>query len=209
MLGDRPFSALNCDCITREGVVTPDFCLWRRSCYVKCAVRVDCPDGPEGIGPCARESSWTGGHGRTGTQKHDQSGCDNNSKRRLWFHGGRSCRAAAEGVKLRLQAKRFVAKDLIFDVERPCGTGAACNSSNAKTKLVEPELEMVRAPWLFQHSGVVRRFCRVNRPDRIQRHEIERRLQRCFGTGQNTPRRCRGPRFACHRRPSFVRKHKR
>ena len=44
-----------------------------------------------------------------------------------------SCRAAAEGVKLRLQAKRFVAKDLIFDVERPRGTGAAGNSANAKT----------------------------------------------------------------------------
>jgi hypothetical protein len=44
-----------------------------------------------------------------------------------------SCRAAAEGVKLRLQAKRFVAKDLTFDVERPRGTGAAGNPSNAKT----------------------------------------------------------------------------
>jgi len=44
-----------------------------------------------------------------------------------------SCRAAAEGVKLGLQAKRFVAKDLFFDVERPRGTGAAGNSSNAKT----------------------------------------------------------------------------
>jgi len=44
-----------------------------------------------------------------------------------------SCRAGAEDVKLRLQAKRFVAKDLIFDVERPRGTGAAGNSANAKT----------------------------------------------------------------------------
>jgi hypothetical protein len=33
-----------------------------------------------------------------------------------------SCRAAAEGVELGLRAKRFVAKDLIFDVERPRGT---------------------------------------------------------------------------------------
>ena len=120
-----------------------------------------------------------------------------------------SCRAAAEGVKPRVQAKRFVAKDLIFDVERPRGTGAACNSSNAKTKLVEPKLEMVRASWLFQHSDVVRRFCRINRLDRIQRYEIERRLQRCFGPGQNTPCRYRGSWFACHRRLSFVRKHKR
>jgi hypothetical protein len=44
-----------------------------------------------------------------------------------------SCRAGAEDVKLRLQAKRFVAKDLIFDVERPRGTGAGGNSSSAKT----------------------------------------------------------------------------
>jgi hypothetical protein len=42
-----------------------------------------------------------------------------------------SCRA--EGVKLGLRAKRFVAKDLNFDVERPRGTAAAGNSSNAKT----------------------------------------------------------------------------
>jgi hypothetical protein len=44
-----------------------------------------------------------------------------------------SCRAAAEGVKLGFLANRFVAKDLIFDVERPRGTGAAGNSANAKT----------------------------------------------------------------------------
>ena len=44
-----------------------------------------------------------------------------------------SCGAAAEGVKLGFLANRFVAKDLIFDVERPRGTGAAGNSANAKT----------------------------------------------------------------------------
>src|SRR5437773_3067210 len=46
---------------------------------------------------------------------------------------------------------------------------------------------MVRAPWLFQHSDVVRRFCRVNRPDRIQRSQIERRLQRCFARAKTHP----------------------
>ena len=56
------------------------------------------------------------------------------------------------------------------------GADTAASSSGAKTKLVEAKLEMVRAAWLFQHSDVVRRFCRVNRPDRIQRNEIERRL---------------------------------
>jgi hypothetical protein len=44
-----------------------------------------------------------------------------------------TCRAGAEGVKGRLPVKRFVAKDLIFDVERPRGIGDAGNSSNAKT----------------------------------------------------------------------------
>jgi hypothetical protein len=48
-------------------------------------------------------------------------------------NGGASCRAAAEGLKLGLRAKRFVAKDLIFELARPHGTGAARNSSNAKT----------------------------------------------------------------------------
>ena len=45
-----------------------------------------------------------------------------------------------------------------------------------KTKLVEPELEMVRANWLPQHSAAVRRFCCLSRLDRIQRGEIDRRL---------------------------------
>ena len=72
---------LNCDCITREGVVAPDFCLWRRSCYVKCAVRVDCPDGPEGVSPCACERARAG-HGTRCTRSDEryQSACKNNSE---------------------------------------------------------------------------------------------------------------------------------
>jgi hypothetical protein len=77
-----------------------------------------------------------------------------------------------EHVKLRSQAKRFVAKDFSSDVESLDGADTA-SSSIAKTKLVEAELEMVRPAWLFQHSAVVRRFCCLGRRDRIQRGEID------------------------------------
>ena len=85
IFGDRPHMAglLNCDRIACDRIVAPDFCFWLSRHYVKCAVSIDCPHSAERVGPCARESSWTGWHGRTGTQKREQSGCANNSKRRL------------------------------------------------------------------------------------------------------------------------------
>jgi len=79
---------LNCDRIVRDRIVAPDFSFWPNRHDVKRAVSIDCPHSAERIGPCARESSWTGCHGRTGTQKREQSGCDNDSKRSLQFHGG-------------------------------------------------------------------------------------------------------------------------
>jgi hypothetical protein len=85
VFGDRPRTAgfLNCDRIACDRIVAPDFCFWLSRHDVKCTVGIDCPDGAERVGPCASESSWTGCHGRTGTQKREQSGCDNNSKRWL------------------------------------------------------------------------------------------------------------------------------
>jgi hypothetical protein len=85
IFGDRPCTVglLNCDRIACDRVVAPDFCFWLSRHYMKCAVSIDCPHSAERVGPCARESSWTGCHGRTGTQKREQSGCDNNSKRWL------------------------------------------------------------------------------------------------------------------------------
>jgi hypothetical protein len=71
-----------------------------------------------------------------------------------------------------LQAKS-VAKDLTFEVERLRGANAAASSSNGKTKLVETELEMVRATWLLQHSGIIRRFRWLGDVDRVQRSEID------------------------------------
>ena len=38
---------LNCDGITCDRIVAPDFYLWPASRRVKCTVRIDCPDGPE------------------------------------------------------------------------------------------------------------------------------------------------------------------
>jgi hypothetical protein len=42
-----------------------------------------------------------------------------------------------------IAAKRFVAKDFAFDVQRLRGTNTANSSSDARTKLVEAKLEMV------------------------------------------------------------------
>ncbi len=85
IFGDRPHMAglLNGDRIVCDRIVAPDFSFWLRRHDVKCAVSIDCPHGAERVCPCACERSWTGCHGRTGTQKSEQSGCDNNSKRWL------------------------------------------------------------------------------------------------------------------------------
>jgi len=69
------------------------------------------------------------------------------------------------------------------EVERLRGTKSG-GSSNAKSQLVAAKLEMVRAGWLLEHVGIVRRFCCLDRVDRVQRDEIHRRLQRRFGASQ-------------------------
>jgi hypothetical protein len=66
-----------------------------------------------------------------------------------------------------IAAKRLVVNGFAFDVQRLRGPDTATGSCDAKTKLVEPELEMVRANWLPQHSAFVRRFCCLSRLDRI------------------------------------------
>ena len=69
------------------------------------------------------------------------------------------------------------------EVERLRGaeSGGSCN---AKAQLVDAKLEMVRAGWLLQHVDIVRRLCWLDRVDRIQRDEIDWRLQRCPGASQ-------------------------
>ena len=90
----------------------------------------------------------------------------------MYFHSGASCLVATERVKLRSQRKRSVAKSFAFEVEKLCGTESA-NFLNGKTKLVETELEMVRATWLLQYSGIIRRFRWLGDVDRVQRSEID------------------------------------
>jgi len=77
--------------------------------------------------------------------------------------------------------KRSVAKSFVSEVEQLRGAESAANFLDAKTKLVETELEMVRAAWLLQHRCLVRSFCWLSCVDRIQRSEIDRRLQRRLG----------------------------
>jgi hypothetical protein len=72
-----------------------------------------------------------------------------------------------------IAAKRSVAKSSPFEVEKLCGAESAATFLNAKTKLVETKLEMVRSTWLLQLRGLVRSFCWLSRLDRIQRSEID------------------------------------
>ena len=108
-----------------------------------------------------------------------------------------------------IAAKRLVAKNFAFDVQRLRGADTPTSSSEAKTKLVEAELEMVRPGWVLQHSRVIRRFCGRSRPDRIQRSEIDGCLQRCADPGQGAPCCHRGAWFAYYRGISSLGKHER
>ena len=68
---------------------------------------------------------------------------------------------------------RSVAKSFAFEVEKLRGAESVANFLNCKTKLVETELEMVRATWLLQHRGIIRRFCWLGDVDRVHRSEID------------------------------------
>ena len=57
------------------------------------------------------------------------------------------------------------------EVERFHGAKSG-GSFNATTQLVDAELEMVRACRLLQYFGIVRRFCWLDRVDRVRRDEI-------------------------------------
>jgi hypothetical protein len=74
------------------------------------------------------------------------------------------------GTKRKLQG--MIAKSFAAEVERLRGAKSAASSSNAKAQLVEAKLEVVRAGWLLEHVGIVRRFCCLDRVDRLQRDEI-------------------------------------
>jgi hypothetical protein len=66
----------------------------------------------------------------------------------------------------------MIAERLAAEVERRRGAKSG-GSSSAKTQLVEAKLEVVRAAWLLQHFDIVRRFCWLDRLDRVQRGKID------------------------------------
>jgi hypothetical protein len=74
------------------------------------------------------------------------------------------------GTKRKLQG--MIAKSFATEVERAHGAKSPASSSSAKTQLVEAKLELVRAGWLLEHIGIVRRFCWLDRVDRVQHDEI-------------------------------------
>ena len=65
----------------------------------------------------------------------------------------------------------MIAKGFAAEVERLRGAESG-GSSKSKTQLVDAKLEMVRASWLLHRVDIVRRFCWLNRVDRVQRDEI-------------------------------------
>ena len=67
----------------------------------------------------------------------------------------------------RILTERLVAKDFGFDLQTVHGADTATSFPDAKTKVVEAKLEMVRAARLLQYRSVVRRFCWLSRLDRI------------------------------------------
>jgi hypothetical protein len=72
---------------------------------------------------------------------------------------------------LSVSLKRSIAKGFAAEVERPRGPKSG-GSSSTKTKLVEAKLGMVRAAWLLQHVGIVRRLFWLDRANCVQRDEI-------------------------------------
>src|SRR5262252_2732746 len=90
--------------------------------------------------------------------------------------------------------KRCVANNFITEVEEACGSTArtACHT---KAKLVEAKLEMVRAVGLFQPGPDVSSVRWINTRDRLQRHEIDGRLQRSVVACQGKPCCDRSSRF--------------
>ena len=103
---------------------------------------------------------------------------------------------------------RCIANSFAAEVEEACGStaDAACN---AKTKLVEAKLAMVRAAGLFQCGSAVSRVRWINTGDRLQRDEIDGRLQGGLGPHQGGSGCDRSFRFTYQGGISPFRKHKR
>ena len=77
-------------------------------------------------------------------------------------------------------AAQIVANKFVTEVEEARGSTADA-AGNTKTKLVETKLEMVRATGLFHRCAAICRVRWINTRDRLQRDEIDRRLQGGIG----------------------------
>ena len=70
------------------------------------------------------------------------------------------------------RSKSCVAKNFVTEVEEARGSTVR-TTCNAKTKLVEAKLEMVRAAGLFHCGAAVSGVRWINTCDRLQRDEID------------------------------------
>ena len=66
-----------------------------------------------------------------------------------------------------------VAGSFATEIEKLRGANLAASSLSARAELVVAKLEVVRAGWLLEHVGIVRRFCWLGRVDRVHRDEID------------------------------------
>ena len=85
-------------------------------------------------------------------------------------------------VKLE-RLNRCIANNFVTEVEEARGPSAD-EPCNAKNKLVEAKLEMVRAAWLFHCRPAISRVRWINTRDRLHHDEIDRRLQAGSGPRQ-------------------------
>src|SRR5262245_33023093 len=103
---------------------------------------------------------------------------------------------------------RCIANSFVAEVEEARGS-TADTACKAKTKLVEAKLEMVRPAGLFHYGFGVSRVHWINPSDRLQRDEIDGRLQGGLGPRQGGPGGDQSSRFTYQGGISSFGKHKR
>lgn len=94
------------------------------------------------------------------------------------------------------------------EVEEARGS-AAHATGKANAKLVDTKLEMVRAGWLFHPHVALPRVRWIDTPDRLQRDEIDGRLQGRASPREDEPCRDRCLGLACQRAIFHVGKYER
>jgi hypothetical protein len=209
IFGNRPFPAslLNCHGLAGNRIGAPDLCLWLCSCNVKRTVGIDRPDRAQRVGPLPDERVRAGDRDGFACSNHCyQDDCKKNSESVLSLH---ACNRDSRPPKpSRLErSKSYVANNFVTEVEEDRGStvDAACHT---RTKLVEAKLEMVRAARVFHCGAAVSGVRWINSRDRLQRDEIDRRLQGGIGSRQGGFRCGSSSRFTYQGRISPLGKHK-